>query len=97
LALELAVRTFLETDAPVVAVSLPTQRIVVVIFARNELAQEVDLGTLASRLRRERPHIPPSDELHQLVDMLTRPRTYLYVGLDAAGWGGMPRWPRLPW
>jgi hypothetical protein len=97
LALELAVRTFLETDAPVVAVSLPTPRIVVVIFARDELEREVGLGTLASRLGRERPHIAPSDELRNLVDTLTLPRTYLHLGPEGAAWGGMPRWPRRPW
>jgi hypothetical protein len=102
LALELAVRTFLETDAPVVAVSLPTPRIVVVVLVRNELAHEDDLEALASLLRRQPLHATPTAGLRDLVERLTRPRTYLYLGLEKSpsgglAWGGMPRWPRLPW
>ena len=102
LALELAVRTFLETDAPVVAVSLPTSRVVVVVLVRDELAREAELDSLASRLRRQPLHIAPSARLSDLVDTLTRPRTYLYLGVETGpnggpAWGGMPRWPRLPW
>jgi hypothetical protein len=102
LALELAVRTFLQTDAPVVAVSLPTPRVVVVVLVREELVREVDLSALGARLRREPLHVAPSAGLRDLVDTLTRPRTYLYLGLETGpnggpAWGGMPRWPRLPW
>jgi hypothetical protein len=102
LALELAVRTFLETDAPVVTVSLPTSRVVVVVLARDELAREADLDSLASRLRRQPLHIAPSAGLRNLVDTLTRPRTYVYLGLEPApnggtAWGGMPLWPRVRW
>jgi hypothetical protein len=102
LALELAVRTFLETDAPVVAVSLPTSRVVVVVLVRDELAREAELDSLASRLRRQPLHVAPSAGLRDLVDTLTRPRTYLYLGPETGPnggpvWGGMPRWPRLPW
>ena len=102
LALELAVRTFLETDASVVAVSLPTPRVVVVVLVREELARGADLDSLASMLRRQPVHVAPSAGLRDLVDTLTRPRTYLYVGLESGpnggpAWGGMPRWPRLPW
>jgi hypothetical protein len=102
LALELAVRTFLETDAPVVAISLPTSRVVVVVLARDELAHAVDLDSLASRLRIQPLDIAPSAGLRELVDTLTRPRTYLYLGPEPApnggvSWGGMPRWPRLSW
>lgn len=102
LALELAVQTFLETDAPVVAVSLPTPRVVVVILVRDELARGADLDSLAPRLRRQPLHVAPSAGLRDLVDTLTRPRTYLYLGPETGpnggpAWGGMPRWPRLPW
>lgn len=102
LALELAAQTFLETDARVVAVSLPTPRVVVVVFVRDELAREADVVSLASQLQRQPLHIVPSAGLRDLVDTLTRPRTYLYLGLETGprggrAWGGMPRWPRLPW
>ena len=102
LALELAVQTFLETDASVVAVSLPTPRVVVVVLVRDELAREADLVALASQFRRQPLHVAPSAGLHDLVDTLTRPRTYLYLGVETGpsggpAWGGMPRWPRLPW
>ena len=50
LALELALSTFLETSADVVAVSLPTPRFIVIIVERAELAREVDLPALANAL-----------------------------------------------
>jgi hypothetical protein len=50
LALELALHTFLETSADVVAVSLPTSRFIAFIVERKELAREVDLQTLANAL-----------------------------------------------
>ena len=53
LALELALRTFLETSADVVAVSLPTPRFIVFIVERTELAREVDVPTLANALGRD--------------------------------------------
>lgn len=50
LALELALRTFLETSADMVAVSLPTPRFVLFIVERDELARDVDMAALAKVL-----------------------------------------------
>lgn len=90
IALELAVRTFLETSADVVAVSLPTARFVAFIVERAELAREVDLRTLADALAGE----PGAG----IVDRLTRGRVFLALGLERTlgggfSWAGMPRWP----
>ncbi len=54
LALELAVRTFLETSADVVAVSLPARRFIALIAERGELTREVDLVTMAKALESDR-------------------------------------------
>src|SRR4051812_22771970 len=45
-ALELALRTFVETSADVVAVSLPTTRFVLFIVERGELERDVNMSTL---------------------------------------------------
>lgn len=99
LALELALRTLLETDAPVVSVSLPTPRFVAVVIERVELERQVDLQSLARALRGE-PLLDPSASFARLVEELTRPRTYLFLGLEPgpdgrAAWAGLPRWPLL--
>lgn len=99
LALELAVRTFLETDAPVVGVALPTARVVAVVFEREELAG-VELATLARKLDRA-PLGDPPDDLRRAVDELTIPRTYHFLGFEPGArgglsWAGMPRWPVAP-
>jgi hypothetical protein len=118
LALELVLRTFLETDAPVVGVSLPTPHYVALIVERDELAREVDLAALAEALR-EKPlldppiaararalskgqHPDPPASLQRTVDELTRPRTYLFLGLEPGpyglnSWAGMPCWPVVNW
>jgi hypothetical protein len=101
LALELAVRTFLETDAPVVGVSLPTPRFVAVILERDELERTTDMESLARTLQEE-PLRAPSASLQLTVDELTRPRTYLFVGLEwgpngGMSWAGLPRWPDIRW
>ena len=102
LALELAVRTFLETDASVVAVSLPTTDVVAAVFERGELSRDADLRGLSAALRRAPVQSQGARELQARVDELTRPRTYLHLGLEPApaggvSWGGMPRWPRISW
>lgn len=94
LALELAVRTLLETDAPVVGVALPTPRIVAVVLERADLAG-IGLSALARTLALT-PLGAPSSELARIVDGLTLPRTYLFLGFEpSAGrrvaWAGMPR------
>jgi hypothetical protein len=102
LALELAARTFLETDAPLVAISLPTPDIVAVVFERSELARDVDLRSLAVALRKAPVRGSRADAIEAQVAELTRPRTYLHLGLEPApnggtSWGGMPRWPLVSW
>ncbi len=97
LALQLAVRTFLETSADVVAVSLPTQPFIAFVVERDELANEIDLGDVANVLESEPTHAL-SASLQAVVDRLTRPRIFVAVGLEptASGgdtWLGMPRWP----
>lgn len=97
LALELALRTFLETSADVVAVSLPTPRFIAFIVERTELAQEVDMPTLAKALRSD-PSRALSTSLERLVDRVTRPRVFVAMGLEPTpsgrdSWAGVPRWP----
>jgi hypothetical protein len=97
LALELALRTFLETSADVVAVSLPTPRFIVFIVERAELAREVDLRGLASALGGD-PSRALSALLEGIVDWVTRPRTFLSLGLEPTpsgrdSWAGLPCWP----
>lgn len=98
LALELALRTFLETPADVVGVSLPTRRyFMAFVVGREELAQEVDLGTLASALGSAQKR-PLSASLRAVVERVTRPRVWVFVGLEptASGrvsWAGLSRWP----
>jgi hypothetical protein len=89
LALELAVRTFLETSVDVVAVSLPTQRFIVFIVDRDEIDLEAVARTLASG---------PPQSVRATVDRVTRPRIFVAVGLEPTPsgrdtWLGTPRWP----
>lgn len=96
LALELAVRTFLETSADVVAVSLPTPRFVVLIVQRDDLARDVDLAALAKALGGD-PARAPSASLQELVDRVTRPRVFVALGLMPTptgrdAWMGVARW-----
>jgi hypothetical protein len=117
LALELVVRTFLETDAPVVGVALPTPNYVALVVEREELEREVNPADLAQALRAEplldppmmlagartggeRPRARPA--LQRTVDALTRPRTYLFLGLESGpygnvSWAGLPCWPVIGW
>jgi hypothetical protein len=71
-ALELAVRTFLETSADVVAVSLPTPRFVLLILERDELLGSVDAAALRDELTGD-PASAPDRPLRRLVDQLTGP------------------------
>ena len=89
LALELAVRTFLETSVDIVAVSLPTVRFTAFIVERDEIDLEAVARTLASG---------PSQSVRATVDRVTRPRIFLAVGLESTPsggdtWLGLPRWP----
>ncbi len=96
LALELALRTFLETSADIVAVSLPTPRFILFVVERTELAREVDLPTLAKALDGD-PSRALSASLEGVVDRVTRARLFLFLGLEATpsgrdSWAGLPRW-----
>jgi len=99
LALELALRTFLETSANVVAVSLPTSRFIAFVVEREELAREVDIRALASALGGD-PGRALSPTLERVVDRVTRPRVFLSMGLEPTPsgrewWAGIPRWPTM--
>jgi hypothetical protein len=99
LALELALRTFLETSADVVAVSLPTPRFILFVVEREELAREVDLSAQAKALDRD-PSRPLSSSLEVIVDRVTRPRVYVTLGLEPTASGrdtlvAVPRWPAV--
>ncbi len=96
-ALELALRTFLETSADVVAVSLPTPRFIVFIVERVELAREVHMQALAKALSGN-PSRALSASLEGVIDQVTRPRIFWGLGLEPTpsgrdSWAGMPRWP----
>jgi hypothetical protein len=98
LALELALRTFIETPADVVAVSLPTPRFVLFVVARDELQREADVPTLSTALTGD-PSRPLAASLQRVVDRVTRSRVFLFLGLDATpsgrqSWAGMPCLPR---
>ncbi len=80
-ALELALRTFLETSADVVAVSLPTRDFVFFLVERAELAQAADMAALARALSGN-PAREPAASLRRIVDELTRPRLFVPLGLE---------------
>jgi hypothetical protein len=96
LALELVLRTFLETSADLVTVSLPTSRFTLLIVGRDELAREVDLPGLSSALSGDPSYALPA-RLAEVVDRVTRPRVFLFAGLEPTPrgretWVGVPRW-----
>ena len=91
-ALELAVRTFLETSVDVVAVSLPTLRFMVV-HRRTRTRS-------TSRPSRRPSHTGPlsASPWQAVVDRVTRPRIFVAAGLEPTPsgrdtWLGLPRWP----
>ena len=96
LALELALRSFLETSAAVVAVSLPTPRFVLFIVQREELPRDGDMRALAEALDGD-PAGVPTASLQRIVDQLTRSRVFLPYGLEPTPTGrdtlgAVPRW-----
>jgi hypothetical protein len=80
-ALELAVRTFLETSATLVSIALPTRDYVFFIVERDELAREADLRGLARALSGN-PTRAPAASLREIVDDITRPRLFVSLGLE---------------
>ena len=96
LAVELALRTFIETSADLVAVSLPTPRFIALVVEREELAREVDVPALANALSGD-PARTLSASLQAVVNRVTRPRVFVALGLEPApsgrdSWVGCPRW-----
>jgi hypothetical protein len=73
-ALELALRTLLETTANLVVVSLPTAQPVWAVFERDDLLRTIDAEALLDRLG-ARPTVT-MPLLRGLVDRLTRPRLF---------------------
>lgn len=70
-ALELAVRTFLDTPADLVVVSLPTRRFILVVFERDALDAQAASGALAAYAPGDR-----SLPLSSVVDANTLPHLY---------------------
>jgi hypothetical protein len=94
-ALELALRTFLETSATVVSVSLPTPEYVFFLVERDEL-REVDMAGLAKALAGN-PARSPASTLRRTVDEITRPRLFVPLGLEPTpggrqALGAVPLW-----
>ena len=75
LALELALRTLLQTSASVVVVALPTVRPVWVVFERDDLLAEIDAAAALDQLGSSPLVINPA--LRKLIDQLTRPRLFV--------------------
>ena len=73
LALELALRTFLETSVSLVVVALPTAEPVWVVFERDDLLASVDAPEMRDRLG---PLELADTELIDLVDQITRGRLF---------------------
>ena len=98
-ALELALRTFLETSATVVFVSLPTPEYVFFLVERDEL-RELDMPALAKALGGN-PARSLAASLRRTVDEITRPRLFMPLGLEPtpsgrAALGAVPLWRSPP-
>jgi hypothetical protein len=75
MALELALRTLLETSVDLVVVALPSARPVWVVVERDDPLASVDTLAVLDELRSTPAVIDPS--LRELVDRLTRPRLFV--------------------
>ena len=73
-ALELALRTFLETSVNLVVVALPTADPVWVVFEHDDLLANIDATAVLAQLTGN-PALGDT-ELRDLVDRLTRPRLF---------------------
>ncbi|HET6642937.1 MAG TPA: hypothetical protein VFG93_06650 [Gaiellaceae bacterium] len=74
-ALELALRTFLETSVSLVVVALPTAEPVWVVFERDDLLANIDGWAVLDQLASKAAVIDP--RLRDLVGRLTRPRLFV--------------------
>ena len=74
-ALELALRTFLETFVSLVVVALPTAEPVWVVFERGDLLANIDARAVLDQLAWHPAVIDPP--LRELVGRLTRPRLFV--------------------
>ena len=77
-ALELAVRTFLETEADLVLVSLPTPRFVLLVFERAELDSRAISGDISNDPPRQ-----ASLQLRSVVDSATLPHLFGPFALES--------------
>ncbi len=73
-AIELAVRTFLETSVTLVVVALPTVEPVWVVFERDDLLANIDAPAVHHQLASKPAVVAPP--LRELVGRLTRPRLF---------------------
>jgi hypothetical protein len=78
-ALELALRTLLETSVSLVVVSLPTAQPVWAVFERDDLLASIDAPAVLDRLASSPAVI--GFPLRELVGRLTRPRLFAPVAL----------------
>lgn len=97
MSLELALRTFVETSADLVAVSLPTARFIAFVVERKDLAGEVNFRSLAAALGGN-PSRALTAPVENIVRQVTRPRVFLFAGLEPtpsgrSAWAGVPLWP----
>lgn len=74
-ALELALRTFLETSATLVVVALPTAEPTWVVFQRDDLLARIDASSVLEQLAGQ--HAIVQTSLRDLVRTITRPRLFL--------------------
>jgi hypothetical protein len=86
-ALELALRTFLETSAAMVSVSLPTVDYTFFLVERDEL-RDVDMAGLARALGGN-PARSPASSVRRLVDEITLPRLFAALALEPTPTGGV--------
>ena len=75
MALELALRTLLETSVNLVVVALPTARPAWLVVERDDVLASVDVPAMTDRLASNPAAIDPP--LREFVDRLTRPRLFV--------------------
>ena len=95
IALELALRMFLETSVDVVAVSLPTLYYTLFVIERDEVTQDASLSSLAKELGQDPTHA--ASWSRSTIDKFTRSRVFAIPGLEPAERGetlcGIRLWP----